>query len=143
MKNILLPLLCLVILYAMPANAQKKKGHKKAAEQKAKGPVFKFKDGDTWDFKTVASGPSVTHDFAFTNVGDEPLIIMDATPSCSSCTIPEWPKAPILPGKSGALKVVYKTDKAGPFNKEVYIQSNAVVPNGEKRYTIYIKGVVK
>ena len=140
MKRVFIPLFCLLIGMAAQVHAQNKPTESGA---KKDGAFFKFKDGDTFDFGEVPLGPDVTHDFIFTNIGNQPLIIMDANPSCS-CTTPEWDKAPIPPGQNGKIKVGYKTkDHAGPFNKDVYIQSNAPGQNGEKRYTIHIKGVVK
>lgn len=128
MKKLVIILLC-VVAYCSTAVAQN-------------GPKFKFKDGETYDFGDVPMGPDVTHNFEFTNVGNQPLIVQQATPSCS-CTTPEWPKAPVMPGKSDVIKVGFHTDgHPGRFNKEVYLLSNAPAPNGEKRYTIYIKGNV-
>ena len=101
---------------------------------------FKFKDGDTHDFGKVKKGPVAEHTFEFTNTGKEPLIVQDVTPSCS-CTKVEWDKHPILPGQVGHITLGVKTSElTGVFNKSVYIRSNAIVPNGEKRYTIYLKG---
>ena len=58
--------------------------------------------------------------------------------------MPTWPKQPILPGKTGEIKVVYNTQgRVGPINKEIFIQSNAVNPDGEERYILRIKGMVK
>jgi Protein of unknown function (DUF1573) len=130
MKKLFIILLCLSTGFAVRVHAQ--------------GAQFKFKDGDTFDFGEVSEGPDVTHDFVFTNTGNAPLIIQDAHPSCS-CTTPEWPKKPVAPGQTDKIKVGFHTkDHPGPFMKEVYIQSNATNnPNGEKRYTIYIKGTVK
>ena len=139
MKKIIIPLFCLFLFSAaVPATAQTTT----TSAAKIDGAQFKFKDGDTYDFGEIPSGPDVTHDFLFTNVGNQPLTIVDAKPSCS-CTTPEWPKDAIAPGATGTLKVGYHTTKSGPFYKEVYIQSNAYIPTGERRYTIYIKGVVK
>lgn len=105
-------------------------------------PQFKFKSGDTYDFGTLKEGPVAEHIFEFTNAGKEPLIIQGATASCG-CTTPEWPKEPILPGKSGKITVRYNTQgRVAPFNKEVYIQSNAFVPGGKERYELHIKGTV-
>lgn len=102
--------------------------------------AFKFKNGDTHDFGKVKKGPVAEHTFEFVNTGKEPLIVQDVTPSCS-CTKVEWDKQPILPGKVGHITLGVKTSElTGVFNKSVYIRSNAVVPNGEKRYTIYLKG---
>ena len=138
MRKLIIPLFCLIVGVATQAIAQNKPD-----ATKKDGPVFKFKDGDTYDFGEVPMGPEVYHDFTFVNTGNQPLMITDANPSCS-CTTPVWPKEPILPGQTNKINVGYKTkDHAGPFYKDVYIQSNAIVPNGEKRYTIHIKGVVK
>lgn len=113
------------------------------AQDKKAGPVFKFKGGDTHDFGTLKEGPQAEYDFEFTNTGNAPLIIQSASASCG-CTVPTWPKEPILPGKKGTIKVKYTTQgHVSPFAKEVYIQSNAVnLPNGAERYELHIKGTV-
>ena len=111
--------------------------------QDKNGPQFKF-DDVTHDFGTIPEGPQAEYYFEFTNVGSEPLIIQNATASCG-CTTPEVPRQPILPEQKGKIKVVYNTQgRVGPFNKEIYIQSNAV-NNGEgkERFELYIKGTVK
>ena len=133
MKKLLIPFFCLFVGLSSQATFAQDKN----------GAAFKFKEGETHDFGTVPLGPEVYYDFVFTNTGNQPLMITDCQPSCS-CTTPVWPKEPVLPGQTGKINVGYKTkDHAGPFNKDIYIQSNAVVPNGEKRYTIHIKGIVK
>lgn len=105
-----------------------------------KAPRFQFIGGETYDFGTVKEGPDVEHIFKFKNVGKEPLIITNASASCG-CTVPEWPKEPILPGKTGQLKVTFHTQgKAGAVLKTVYIQSNAA--SEKDRYEINIKGTV-
>ncbi len=142
MKKILFIASCLLFTGVVNVSAQNSRQEALPSTQKVEGPMFKFKDGDTFDFGEIASGPDAIHEFSFVNTGNQPLIIIDAKPSCS-CTTPEWPKEPILPGATGVIKVGYHTTKAGPFNKEVYIQSNAIIPSGERRYTIYIKGQVK
>jgi hypothetical protein len=72
------------------------------------------------------------------NVGKEPIIISKATGSCG-CTVPNWPKEPILPGASSAIKVTYDTKRVGAFTKSVTISSNAKTDT--KMLTI--KGTVK
>lgn len=107
------------------------------------GPKFEFSDGTTHDFGEVKEGPKAVHIFKFKNTGNEPLIIQTASASCG-CTVPSWPKQPILPGKEGELKVEYNTQgRVGPINKDIYIMSNAVNnPDGEERYILKIKGMV-
>jgi hypothetical protein len=105
-----------------------------------KAPHFQFIGGETYDFGTVKEGPDVEHIFKFKNTGKEPLIITNASASCG-CTVPEFPKEPILPGKVGQLKVTFHTTgKSGPQQKTVFIQSNAA--SEKDRYEIYIKGTV-
>ncbi len=104
------------------------------------GAKFKFLNGETHDFGKIKKGPVANHSFEFENVGSTPLVIVDVKPSCS-CTNVDWDKQPIAPGKKGKITLGVKTSElSGVFNKGVYIQSNAITPNGEKRYTIYLKG---
>jgi hypothetical protein len=106
------------------------------------GPKFSFKGGDVHDFGTLKEGPVAEYSFEFTNTGKEPLIIYDATADCG-CTKPSWPNQPILPGKTGAIKVAYTTQgHVSPFSKHIYVKSNAVLPDGKERYELSIKGVV-
>ena len=75
--------------------------------------------------------------FEFTNTGTLPLVITDVTSSCG-CTIPEKPEDPILPGKTGEIKVKYDTNRVGPIRKTITVYSNADVP----AKSIKIKGEV-
>ena len=67
--------------------------------------------------------------------GKEPLIITMCQGSCG-CTVPQCPKDPILPGKSGEIKVKYDSNRVGPISKSVSVQSNA--KSGTQ--TLQIKG---
>lgn len=78
-------------------------------------------------------------DFVFTNTGDEPLIIMNTETACG-CTVVNYPKEPIMPGKQGKIKVDYLPKKGtkGFISKSVTITSNAInSPN-----YIYFQGIV-
>lgn len=135
MKHLLVTILALTFsVSAIYAQVNAKEVNKNA-------PKFKFKE-EIHDFGTIKEGPQVETVFEFTNVGKEPLIIQSASASCG-CTTPDWPKEPILPGKNGKITVRYNTQgRVAPFNKEVFIQSNAVVPDGGERYILRIKGTV-
>lgn len=63
--------------------------------------------------------------FAFTNVGDAPLVINQAVASCG-CTVPEYTKTPIMPGKTGEIKITYngKGKFPGHFKKTITIRTN-------------------
>ncbi len=77
-----------------------------------------------FDFGSVDQGVPVSHEFAFTNEGDAPLLINDVKASCG-CTVPIYPKSPINPGESEIIKVTYNSAKKGVFKKTVKVFSNA------------------
>ncbi len=141
MKKLVIAMMCLTAGVAgFHTQAHAQVAAAAAPAQDPNAPKFNFKDGDTFDFGTVTEGPNAEHKFSFRNVGKSPLIVTNATASCS-CTVPAWPKEPILPGKQGDITVSFTTKgHVGPFIKDVYIQSNAM--KGTERYTIHIKGTV-
>ena len=76
------------------------------------------------DFGRLKEGEKREHDFEFTNTGKEDLIIEDCKGSCG-CTVPEWPKDPIKPGQSAAIKVKFdSTKKEKDQEKSVTITAN-------------------
>jgi hypothetical protein len=76
------------------------------------------------DWGTIAEGEKMTHIFKFKNTGENDMIISDAHGSCG-CTVPEWPKEPIKPGKSSQIKVIFDSKgKAGDQSKSVTITAN-------------------
>lgn len=76
------------------------------------------------DYGTVPFGGDGVCTFKFTNTGKEPLILQQPQSSCG-CTVPTWPKEPVLPGGTSEIQVTYNTKKAGPINKTVTVRSNA------------------
>lgn len=95
------------------------------------------------DFGSIQQDSENTHVFAFTNTGNEPLIIEKAKGSCG-CTVPEYPKEPIAPGESSEIRVVYKPGKqknnqtkkvtvtanTDPVQTILTIKANVEVPAG-------------
>lgn len=80
------------------------------------------------DFGTIKEGEVVQHIFKFKNTGKAPLVITSATGTCG-CTVPLWPKEPIMPGKNGDIKVSFDSaGKSGTEEKEIYIIANTI-PN--------------
>ena len=99
--------------------------------------VIKF-DKLTHNFgKFSESSPVVTCEFTYTNVGDKPLIINQAVPSCG-CTVPEFTKDPIAPGEKGVIKVTYNgTGKfPGHFKKSITVRTNGKV----EMTRLYVEG---
>lgn len=93
------------------------------------GPLTSIKfEQEEYDWGTVMDGDKVTKIFKFKNTGKEPLIITKANASCG-CTVPDWPKDAIAPGKSGEIKVVYDSKGKGAVggkddSKRVTITAN-------------------
>ena len=94
-------------------------------------PVITF-EKTTHDYGTIAKGGDGTCEFKFKNTGVEPLILSNVTSSCG-CTVPEWPREPILKGKSASIKVKYNTDRIGPINKTITVVSNGKVSSIQLR----------
>ena len=95
-------------------------------------------DETSYDWGTIAEGEKMTHIFKFKNTGANDMIISDAHGSCG-CTVPEWPKEPIKPGKSSQVKVIFDSKgKAGDQSKSVTITANTEPTN----MVLMIKGKV-
>jgi hypothetical protein len=77
------------------------------------------------DFGTVKALTSNKYKFRFTNTGDVPLTIQDARASCG-CTVPSWPKEPIMPNQSSEIEVEFspKENQTGVQEKTVTITAN-------------------
>ncbi|MDR2854050.1 MAG: DUF1573 domain-containing protein [Prevotellaceae bacterium] len=99
-------------------------------------PVITFKE-ITHDFGKIPQGQPVTFEFEFTNTGSTPLVVSNAKPSCS-CTVPNWTKTPVEPGKSGVVAAKYNASAVGSFTKTITVSSNATTPE----LRLIIKGEV-
>lgn len=77
------------------------------------------------DYGSVEKNANGIRHFTFTNVGEAPLVIDTAIGSCG-CTVPTWPKEPILPGESAKLKVKYDTKRVGSFTKYITLTTNDI-----------------
>lgn len=130
MKKALLSLLLVFGASALTSTA--------VAQEVKSGAALEF-ENETHDYGTVDYAGDGTCEFKFTNTGTAPLIISNAKGSCG-CTVPQWPRDPIMPGASAAIKVKYDTKRPGAINKSVTITSNAT---NSPTKVIRIKGNVK
>ncbi|MCB0540295.1 MAG: DUF1573 domain-containing protein [Chitinophagales bacterium] len=81
-------------------------------------------DRMTHDFGNISDQSPVETKFVVTNTGEKPLLISNAQGSCG-CTVPEYPKEPILPGESADIKVSFNpSGKSGAQNKTVTLTAN-------------------
>ena len=90
------------------------------AQVKKAEEVVKFKEV-TYDFGKIKQGSPVTHEFAFTNISNSPVIIESAVPSCG-CTTPVKPEGAIGKGKDDKITAGFNAAAAGPFNKSITIK---------------------
>lgn len=104
--------------------------------QQSKGPVIKF-ESQVYDYGTIYQGADGSCNFSFKNDGDEPLILSSVRSSCG-CTVPKWPKDPILPGQTSSIQVTYDTKRLGTISKQITVVSNAT----EATLMLNIKGNV-
>jgi len=107
-----------------------------SASAQNKGAIIKF-EKNVHDYGTLYQNGDGKSEFTFTNTGDEPLVLSSVRSSCG-CTIPQWPKEPILPGQSGVIVVTYDTKRIGTINKQITVLSNA----SENQVVLNIKGNV-
>jgi len=127
-------LLGIVLFAAFGLFAQNSKS---ASEIKSQGgPEMTF-ESEVIDYGTIPQHADGVRTFKFTNTGTAPLIISNAKGSCG-CTVPTWPKKPINPGESAEIQVKYATNRLGPINKSVTVNSNA----NEAIKVLRIKGEV-
>ena len=89
------------------------------------------------DYGTIEVGSPGKSEFKFTNNMKTPLVISNVKPSCG-CTDADWPKEPILAGKSGVIRINYNTKIPGTFRKTITVNSNAK----NARVILQIKGNV-
>jgi hypothetical protein len=74
-----------------------------------------------YDFGKVKQNVPAVYSFELTNTSDKPLVIENAHATCG-CTVPEYQKDPILPGKTAKIKVQYNAANGGQFDKTVYVK---------------------
>lgn len=75
--------------------------------------------------------------FNFTNASEKPVTIVGAVSSCG-CTVPTYPRDPIMPGDSGKVEVTYDSTgrPAGEFERTIKL-----ITTGDKReITLRITG---
>jgi len=80
-----------------------------------------------FDFGKIKKGDKVEHVYEITNTGTNPLVISEVRPGCG-CTVPDFTKEPILPGKKGKITLHFDSS-----NFEQNVQKYAdVFANVEK-----------
>ncbi|MGH2648824.1 MAG: DUF1573 domain-containing protein [Ginsengibacter sp.] len=102
-------LLAIIVLSSSSLFAQKK------ADDIAKINV------ETYDLGKVKQNVPATATFIVTNIGKEDLLIAQANPTCG-CTISDYTKSPIAPGKTGVIHATYNAANVGHIDKTLTVK---------------------
>ncbi len=123
--------------YSQDTPAEKVKVVNENQKENPNAPEISF-ENEIHDYGTIKQGANGICEFKFKNTGKDPLVISNARGSCG-CTVPTWPKEPIMKGETGIIKVSYDTKRVGAFTKTVTLNSNAK----SDTKVLTIKGVVE
>ena len=77
------------------------------------------------DLGKIKQGEPVPATFIITNISAKPLVIEQANPTCG-CTIADYTKEPIAPGKMGFVKATYNAANTGSFVKNITVKFTGV-----------------
>lgn len=122
--------LAVILVFALSLSAQ---NQAETQPKKTKAPEITF-EKTVHDYGQIYQNDNGECEFQFKNTGKEDLILTNCRSSCG-CTVPEWPKEPIAPGKKAVIKVKYNTGRLGVISKSVTVESNAVNNRVELRIT--------
>lgn len=129
----LLGMLAIALMASFQLNAQATVEPQEAPASGAKMTL----ESEIVDYGTIDQGSEPLRLAKFTNTGTEPLIISGAKGSCG-CTVPNWPKEPIMPGETSQIEIRYDTKRVGAINKTVTVTSND--PAG--KHVIRVQGTI-
>lgn len=94
---------------------------------------------ESWDFGILVQGEEVSHTFRFRNTGEHALVIKKVETGCG-CTVANYEKTPVKPGKEGKLEIVFNSmGRMGKQYKEIRIFAN--IPGQETivRFTAQVR----
>lgn len=120
MRTFSLKTLSLLLVFALSFGLSKSVAQ--INQEKVVGAKIAFADL-TYDFGTVNVGDKGEFEVSFKNEGTEPLILQNVQ-GCCGAKIVDYTKDPILPQKSGAIKIQIYTGGAGAVSKTITIVSN-------------------
>jgi Protein of unknown function (DUF1573) len=76
---------------------------------------------ETYDLGKVKQNVPATATFVVTNIGKDDLLIDQANPTCG-CTISDYTKSPIAPGKTGVIHATYNAANLGHIDKTLTVK---------------------
>ena len=91
------------------------------------------------DFGNINQGDKVETIFTLTNVGEGDLIVTKAKGSCG-CTVPQWPREAIAPGKTADIKVVFNSrGKKNKSTNTITLTTNTAKGSEVVRIKAFVK----
>jgi hypothetical protein len=90
------------------------------AQEKNASDVVKFSEM-VYDFGKIKQNVPVNHDFVFTNVSNNPIVIESAIASCG-CTTPVKPEGAVPKGKESKINAGFNAANPGPCNKTITVK---------------------
>ena len=124
MKKLVLSIVCLTLTAGIFAQ------DKKADE------IAKF-ESEVIDLGKIKQGTPTAAKFIVANIGNEPLIIEQANPTCG-CTVSDYTKEPITVGSKGEINATYNAASPGAFEKRLTVK----FAGADEIKSITIKGQV-
>ncbi|MCL4468091.1 MAG: DUF1573 domain-containing protein [Deltaproteobacteria bacterium] len=81
-------------------------------------------DQVSYNFGRIPKGQKVSHNFTFTNTGNEKLVITKVQPTCG-CTVAITSSKELLPGAKGIIKITFDSQGyLGPITKTITVMDN-------------------
>lgn len=131
-------LLFMIACSCRDGNSGEKKAQGSLNDTEGALPVIRF-DTIVNDLGTIMEGEQLIAWFDYTNAGTAPLVIQEIKAGCG-CTVPRWDNAPLAPGSSGSVRVVFDSNgKKGAQNIRITVHSNAENPRKE----LYLRAIVE
>jgi hypothetical protein len=125
-----------IFVFSLACNNQEK-ASKKPENYKGK-PEIAFND-TIYDLGELKEGEIAEYSFKFKNTGTAPLKIKNIVTDCG-CTVPEYDKKPVLPGREAKIKVSF--DSQG-FRNNIYKTITVETNANSKKYILVLTAYIK
>jgi hypothetical protein len=137
MRNGLLPAAWLVAAFLWFAGCKQSDNAAEIKQQAAPEPVTQVAVDTTIRSLNLTAGDKAEATFKLTNTGQHPLVIKDVTTDCH-CTLGDWDKQPIKPGESTVIKLTYRYEAPGFFQRVATVYLN----NTEGQVSLVMRGKI-